>query len=221
MIRHRPGDWKGLMASKMRSLLWTSRRYVFRRDVVTKVCNRVRGYRRRAERDAFVDFAYAYRSLAGPTIVIDVGANIGLVSSKLLKLFPLAHVHAFEPTEETGGVLQERLSRERRLTFNAVAVSDQVGTTSFNVDNRTHGGGSNSLLDHSENFATRARTDRFASVEVSTTTLDSYARDHGIDHIDLLKLDIEGAELLALRGAHDLLASQSVDFHRHRSQVHR
>lgn len=100
-----------------RNISWTLRRYVFRRDVLKKVRSRYESYRRRAERDAFRDVAYAYTGRVGdPRVIFDVGANIGLVTSQLLRLFPAASVHAFEPTEETGRVLRSRLSDERRLT---------------------------------------------------------------------------------------------------------
>jgi FkbM family methyltransferase len=98
------------------------------------------------------------------------------------------------------------------VTFNEQAVSSSAGSVTFNVDNKTHGGGSNSLLAHSEHFATRARVDRYSPTTVTAITLDEYADSHGISHIDLLKLDIEGAELLALEGARRLLADHAIDF---------
>jgi trans-aconitate methyltransferase len=70
---------------------WTASRYFFRRDVIRKIVNRYRSYRRRAERNPFSDVAHAIG--ADATVVFDVGANIGLVTSKLLKLFPAAQIH--------------------------------------------------------------------------------------------------------------------------------
>ena len=194
------------------SIQWKAQRYVLRPDVVRKVRHRYDRYRRRAEREAYGDVVHATRALDAPTVVVDVGANIGLVTSTLLRSFPEAVVHAFEPTPETFDVLRQRLEDEPRAVLNQLAVSDAVGTTTFNVDNRTHAGGSNSLLAHSASFATRARVDRYQPIEVATTTLDAYAEEHGLDHVDLVKLDIEGAELMALRGAAGLLARQAVDF---------
>ncbi|MEL7089974.1 MAG: FkbM family methyltransferase, partial [Planctomycetota bacterium] len=43
------------------------------------------------------------------------------------------------------------------------------------------------------------------TIEVPTTTLDAYARAHGIDKLHLIKMDIEGAEVAALRGGADTL----------------
>lgn len=200
------------MEPRAGTLQWKLKRYLFRPDVVRKVRSRYSGYRRRAERDAFNDVAEVYRMIGTPEVVLDVGANIGLVTSTLLRKFPKASVHAFEPTPETARTLRERLGAEPRLTFQEVAVSDVGGTTMFNVDNRTHAGGSNSLLTHSANFATRDRVDRYIQVEVRVTTLDSYATEHGITHVGLMKLDIEGAELRALVGAERLLNDQAIDF---------
>jgi FkbM family methyltransferase len=193
------------------NLGWNLRRYLLRRDLLRKVRGRYERYRRRAERTAFDDVAHLLRDLPAPTVVFDVGANIGLVTSTLRKRFPAATVHAFEPTDDTMAVLRRRLAGDPHVVPRQVAVSDTVGTASFHVDNRTHAGGSNSLLEHSANFATRASTTGYVEVEVPTTTLDRYCADEGISHVDIVKLDIEGAELLALEGARSLLADQAID----------
>lgn len=45
--------------------------------------------------------------------------------------------------------------------------------------------------------------------EVSITTLDNFIKDNGITKVDLIKIDIEGAELLALQGARKLLENKN------------
>jgi FkbM family methyltransferase len=45
---------------------------------------------------------------------------------------------------------------------------------------------------------------------VQSVTLDSYCREYAIAHIDLLKIDVEGAELEVLEGAADLLRRQAI-----------
>ena len=197
---------------RLRNTSWNLRRYVFRRDFAHKVKARLTGYRRRAEKDEFRDLAHVYVGLAAPTVILDVGANIGLVTSTLRRLFPSAQVHAFEPTEDTARTLTQRLSGDRQVVINQLAVSDADGTATFHVDNKTHGGGSNSLLGHTANFAVRSPVHRYREVTVPTVTLDAYAHDHGITHVDILKLDIEGAELQALEGARSLLHDQEIDF---------
>ena len=46
---------------------------------------------------------------------------------------------------------------------------------------------------------------------VTVDTLDRFCQERGIPHIDLLKLDVQGGELLVLRGARDLLQGHAVD----------
>jgi hypothetical protein len=46
--------------------------------------------------------------------------------------------------------------------------------------------------------------DRWETVE--TIDLDGFIRDRGIDRLDLIKIDVEGAENLALAGSHELLS---------------
>jgi hypothetical protein len=48
-------------------------------------------------------------------------------------------------------------------------------------------------------------------VEVETTTLDTFCKHSAISKIDILKMDIQGGELLALQGATDLLSESLVD----------
>ncbi len=43
--------------------------------------------------------------------------------------------------------------------------------------------------------------DNFQTVSVPMVTLDSFLADHKIENVDFIKLDIEGAELMFLRGA--------------------
>ena len=200
------------VVDRLHNISWNLRRYVFRRDFPRKVNARLTGYRRRAEKTEFGDLAHVYAGLDGPTVIFDVGANIGLVTSTLRRLFPLAEVHAFEPTEGTIRTLAQRLSGDRKVVINQVAVSDAIGTATFHVDNKTHGGGSNSLLGHTANFAVRSPVHRYQEVAVPTVTLEAYAADHSIEHIDILKLDIEGAELKALEGARSLLREHEIDF---------
>ena len=43
-----------------------------------------------------------------------------------------------------------------------------------------------------------------------TLTIDSYCSEHNISHIDVLKLDIQGGELRALRGAANMLRGEAI-----------
>lgn len=49
------------------------------------------------------------------------------------------------------------------------------------------------------------------ALSVTGTTLDDFCQVHGINHIDLLKIDTEGADLLVLKGAAGLLSRGGID----------
>ncbi len=53
--------------------------------------------------------------------------------------------------------------------------------------------------------------DTDAEIEVATQTVDNFCRLCAIDHIDILKLDVQGAEYAVLSGALDMLTRQSID----------
>ncbi len=108
-------------------------------------------------------------------------------------------VYAFEPTTANRAIITNNVRLngfDNRVTIEAAAVSDQTGTSSFYAwgDATT-----NSLA------AIEAQA---AATAVRTVALDDYFVGHTLPRV--LKIDIEGAELLALRGAQKILASDAV-----------
>lgn len=53
--------------------------------------------------------------------------------------------------------------------------------------------------------------DTEGTVEVPVTTLDRFCAEHSLRHIDILKLDVQGAEYATLTGARRLLDEQAID----------
>ena len=51
----------------------------------------------------------------------------------------------------------------------------------------------------------------FVTREVPAVTLDDHCKAHGLDHVDLIKIDVEGAEVDALLGAQHILTARAVD----------
>jgi FkbM family methyltransferase len=132
--------------------------------------------------------------------ILDVGANIGKVTAEYLAHFPDAELHSFEPMPEAYASLMERHGRNPRVHAIRAAVSERKGQASFYV---TPIGVTSSLLPHIENRGER--------IDVETTTLDDYCREHRLDHVDILKIDVEGGELLTPRGAHESLSARRFD----------
>lgn len=143
--------------------------------------------------------------------MLDVGANVGHTVKAFLRLFPDAAIHAFEPFEATAATLAEAVGSSPRVQIHRLAVSDAVGAARFHA-NSDHA--TSSLLPVAGEAAQHVDPGlnrEVAAVEVPTTTLDAFCAERGIRRVDVLKLDIQGGERLALAGARGLLASGAVD----------
>lgn len=144
-----------------------------------------------------------FAALLSPRMtVLDVGANIGqytLVAAG--RVGPEGQVHAFEPSPHLAGRLKENLALNgiTNVVVNEVAVSDAVGEAVLSCPDPDNPG-ENTIV------STGADGRPTASVPVKTTTIDTYLAERGVSRVDMVKIDIEGAELLALRGAAALLA---------------
>jgi FkbM family methyltransferase len=138
---------------------------------------------------------------------VDVGANHGMWTLALSGRAGVGgRVFAFEPVPFTFGTLSAVVRRNRlgNVTLVNKGCSDQTGRVEFTVPMQ-RSGSSDDLQAH---LATRqpvgsSENGNGTRISCEMTTLDT-ALD-GVEDISLLKLDIEGAELLALRGAAKLL----------------
>jgi len=135
-------------------------------------------------------FAVADRLLERGGVLLDVGANYGLLSFGLAGKHGAAiDFHLFEPnrTLQTSIERTSALYPEMRLKMNAVAVSNIDGVVSFQIDQRQTGA-SHIVRDG-------------GGLEVPCVTLDRYIEAERLTSVELLKLDVEGYELPALQGA--------------------
>jgi FkbM family methyltransferase len=124
--------------------------------------------------------------------VLDVGANAGDYTNACLSRFPGATVHAFEIVSSTYQRLKSNVSSSR-ARLNCIGLSDREGEIVINYNPADDG--SSSL--HGGN---RVHGGDWQALVCSTTTGDKYIFDNAIAHVDLLKIDVEGAENLVLEG---------------------
>jgi FkbM family methyltransferase len=144
----------------------------------------------------------AARSLGGPVRrVVDAGANVGQTALYLVKFFPRAEIHAFEPAGGTFEILRAATRSRPAIRCHRLALGAHVQEARLLVraDHET-----NRLLDVDPAFPGEA------TEPVVVTTLDAFALDAGIDRLDVLKMDVQGHELRLLDGGRDLLASGRV-----------
>jgi FkbM family methyltransferase len=143
-------------------------------------------------------------------VVLDIGAHIGEVAKTYRERFPLASIHCFEPFPQSFQILSKSIEEDRRTFCYNTAVSENKGTAILNANLSS---ATNSLLTTDERGASfwgGGLLDTTSQVEVSTTTVDKFCREAGISHIDILKMDVQGAEFSVLVGAKDMLANQKI-----------
>lgn len=127
-------------------------------------------------------------------VIVDAGANIGYYTVLLSRAVgDTGKVYAFEPGEECFNLLSKNIKENgcKNVVLINKALSDKEGDIQFYINERDKG--SSSMIKDANGF----------KVTVKGTTLDKEIDEP----IDFMKMDIEGAELGALKGATTLLCS--------------
>lgn len=141
-------------------------------------------------------------------IVFDVGANKGQWSKKVLAIKSGINLYAFEPVPLTFAALKQTLESTKSNLFN-VAISDEDAEKTF------YSYSNNPDTDELSSFYRRFDVERALNlsvnpIKVKSQTLDSFCKEHGLSHINFLKIDTEGGELDVLLGAKELLRMKKI-----------
>lgn len=135
----------------------------------------------------FRDGEYEFDVAKRPDVIVDAGANVGLASIYFANKFPHARIFAIECERSN----YEILELNAKAYPNIVPIHAALWKHDGKVDIVDPGLGQ-------WGFMTAASSGAGTSASVRASTLDSIMREHGISHIDVLKMDIEGAELEVL-----------------------
>jgi FkbM family methyltransferase len=144
------------------------------------------------------------RHLTSGATFVDVGAHIGYYSLKSAPLVgPQGHVIAVEPNPGTVRELRDNIQASRASVVRVapVACSDEEGTLEFFAAPRANTGqASLSKANASQ------RGQAVATYRVRARPLDAIINDAGVSRVDVVKIDVEGAEFLVLKGALETLS---------------
>jgi FkbM family methyltransferase len=135
----------------------------------------------------------------GPNdVVFDIGANVGAYCVPVARSRPGATVHAFEPIELNASLIQVSLHVNQLSNVQVVrkCVSDRAGLVNFSL---AEDSAYSSMIDTGR----KAEVRRF---ECEAVSLDDYCSTNDRIHPDVVKIDVEGAELKVLDGASQLLS---------------
>jgi FkbM family methyltransferase len=167
-------------------------------------------YHRYYESDYESDHTRFFRQHISPGhTVLDIGAQLGLMSKLFSDLTgPEGRVYAFEPTPYTFRVLTTVL---RINGISSVvkpvqqAVSDKKGTALFHV--------SDTEIDAANSLSDVARGRSVSAIRVELTSVDEFVAEEGLEQVDFIKIDAEGAEYYVLLGARETMQ-------KHRPVIH-
>jgi FkbM family methyltransferase len=157
------------------------------------------------------DFPFAMlRHLVRPgDVVYDCGANLGLYCRFLIGTLHAGRVIAFEPSPDNRPLLMENLALggiTDRVTVLPMALADEDGMAEFQVDDMQSASGTLSKVTGGKasigrrNLGLRPLTD-----QVLCRRLDTVKAERSLPPPEVIKIDVEGAEGLLLRGAAGLL----------------
>lgn len=144
--------------------------------------------------------------LIAGAVFLDIGANIGqytLIGSRIVG--EEGEVHCFEPDPETFRCLVDNIEMNglKNVSASQVALSNEEGARTFYLSWPQYMGG-NSFRSSSSPESWPGRV-----CEVKCYTLDSYVRKRSVRHIDVIKIDVEGAEVEVLKGAETILRAEN------------
>lgn len=156
------------------------------------------------------EFDYFKEIFGNKTLVIyDVGANRGTTIDRFLEIFPSSKIFAFEPYPPLVQQLQEKYKDHKNIVTDSCGLSDKIGELLFYVNKSVDT--SSFLASKITGLNSDAQVKNMEQIIVSVKTIAQSLKEHKLDHINILKLDIQGSELDALKGAEKLLADKKID----------
>ncbi|WP_258104023.1 FkbM family methyltransferase [Marinoscillum sp. MHG1-6] len=143
-------------------------------------------------------------------VIFEAGANNGDDTVDWAKKLPNAQIYCFEPIPRLFEVLQDRLSGFNNVQCFPLGFSNSAGKVEMYISARDGDESSNpsssSILKPDQHVEFHPRISFDQRIEIEVDTIDQWAKRQGVDRIDLMWLDMQGAEHLALQGAEEMLS---------------
>jgi len=145
------------------------------------------------------ELEFITNQLTNDSVFIDIGSNIGVYSLVVASKSSDIQVHAFDPIKLNTNLLASSIDINSfsNITVNKTCVGDYDGKVEFSISSDS---AYSSILDS-------GRKPEIKKVNLPIVKLDTYIRDMGICKIDIIKIDVEGAEKLVILGASNILSN--------------
>lgn len=147
-----------------------------------------------------VESEFLTRQIIDGDVVFDVGGNIGYYALMLADSNKSCKVHTFEPVPINYDVLCLNL----HLNGISNVITNQFALGSFDGESQF----SHSVDGAFSSIISVGRRDELKSIKIKVRKLDSYIEENKLEKVDIVKVDIEGAEELFINGANLLLQDE-------------
>lgn len=136
-------------------------------------------------------------------VIFDIGAASGLTCKYLLKEFPVARIFAFEPNPSQFKKLTNEIKSElsRFKAFN-IGLGASLGKLMLHVCDYADASSILPITAVTSNVGIK----EVDFVEIEIKTLDEIIIEQKINHIDFIKIDVEGYEVEVIKGGRNALA---------------
>lgn len=142
-------------------------------------------------------------------VIIDCGAHIGADSVELAKIFSKSTIHSFEPVPELFNSLKYNTRRFANINCYQLALSHRDGKAIMNISSG-ESDASSSLLVPTGHIIDHPQVHFDKTINVTTLTLDTWAKDNKVARVDFLWLDMQGSEYLFLEQSSVILNTVKV-----------
>jgi FkbM family methyltransferase len=143
-------------------------------------------------------------------VMFDVGANVGNYAKAVQKIFSdysvNSTIYCFEPSLITFEELEKNTKELQNIQRFNLALHNKTENLTLYSDQRLSG-----LASVYERNLDFLKTQMSKKESVQGVRLDDFCKSHDIDHINFLKLDVEGNELKVLEGAGAMLKTKVID----------
>lgn len=155
--------------------------------------------------------------------IFDIGTCEGEDTIRYLMKYPRAKVHSFEPVPGNFKIAKSNIEKygfTHSVRLNPIALSSETGEFDLFVSsgeptdierepNWNYGNKSSSLLEPAKTLEVTPWLEFENKISVKTETLENYCKHNSIKHIDLIHMDVQGAELMVLNGAGPMIKDVS------------
>jgi FkbM family methyltransferase len=142
-------------------------------------------------------------------VILDIGAHRGETAERYRSSFPRASIYCFEPFPQSSEALRKKFSNDPDTTIISSAVADRPGQRLLHVNEIDQ---TNSLLPEAITSRRYLPKQAFttAMIEAEVTSIDEFVRNYPLKRLDILKMDVQGGELMALEGAAETLKRKQI-----------